>query len=565
MLKSLNVQNVALIESAEIEFNSGLNVLTGETGAGKSILIDSIGLLLGDRVDKTLIRNGQTQGIVIGSFDVNNEIKPLIKDFCNKYDIEQDDEILISRKFSIDGKNQIKINGQIITLSILKELTTILVDSYGQHESHLIFDTSKHLKILDDFCAIKQTDEFKQYVLLYNNLKDINLQIKALGGSEYERQKDIEYLSYQINEIEQSNISQQEYENLEIEKQRLNNIGKILTNTVDAYNYLNENCLYNISRAKNSLQQASNYDSSLCELTARLESVNIELTDIFNTIEQYNQSANFNEETRQQIEDRLNIYNSFFRKYGSTVEDILVYLDNIKSQHNNLVNAKDKLDKLQNEKNLILCKLFDYGKKLHNIREVNAKKLCTLVTDNLSNLNMKNTKLKFDFAPVTQDEDCIYINGMDKVEILFSANLGEPEKPLNKIASGGEISRFMLALKSVIAKVDNMPTMIFDEIDTGISGNTSEAVAKQMANISKSHQVIVVTHSQHITAMADTNFVVYKKQQDGKSYTKIKQLNNDEKVLEVARFMSGSIITNTAILNAKELIQEQDDFKSNLN
>lgn len=564
MLKSLNVQNVALISSAEIEFEKGLNVLTGETGAGKSILIDSIGLLLGDRIDKTLIRNGENQCKVIGCFDVAESNKRQLQAFCEKYDLELDDEILISRSFNLEGKSQIRVNGQPITLTILKELTSILVDSYGQHESYFIFDTTNHLKILDDFCNMDSLEVYKEYKSYFEKLKSINSQIRELGGNDEERQKTIEYLKYQINEIEQAEISQSEFENLKTDKKRLLNIGKIISNTVDAYNYLNENVVYNLSKAKGSLQQASNYDENLSSLADRLESVNLELADLIESIENYNRNSNFDEIEQNRVEERLNLYNSFFRKYGKAVEEILIYYDNIKQQCADLINAKERLDKLQNEKSIVLCNLYRTGKLLHNTRVSAAEKLCDSVINNLSNLNMSNCKLKFYFEPIVEEEDFIFSNGLDKVEILFSANLGEPEKPLNKIASGGEISRFMLALKSVIAQVDNMPTMIFDEIDTGISGNTSEAVAKQMAIIAKNHQVIVVTHSQHITAMADVNFLIYKNENDGKTYTNIKKLDDAEKINEVARFMSGSTITDTAILNAKELIAEQIVYKQKI-
>lgn len=564
MLKNLYVQNVALISNAEIEFDKGLNVLTGETGAGKSILIDAIGLLLGNRADKTLIRSGETQCKVVGCFDFSMRSAPELYNFCAKYDLQIDEEILISRTLNIDGKSQIKFNGQTITLSILKELSSILVDSYGQHESFLIFNTDNHLKILDDFCGLKHTDEYDQYIQYNYKLKQINAQIRQLGGDDEERQKTIEYLKYQIAEIEQANISQNEFEQLEQDKKRMSNIGKIVSNTIDAYNYLNENTLYNIGRAKSSVMQASNYDESLQELADRLESTKIELADILDSIELYNQNSNFNEAEQQRIEERLNLYNAFFRKYGKTVEDVLDYHDEIKVKCNNLINAKQQLEELQNQKSLVLCNIFNMGKKLHDIRQVAAEKLCGLVMQNLNNLNMKNTKLKFSFEPYIEEEQFIYGNGLDRVELLFSANLGEPEKPLSKIASGGEISRFMLALKSVIAKVDKMPTMIFDEIDTGISGVTSEAVAKQMAVISKEHQVIVVTHSQHIASMADVNFLIYKNQADGKTYTNIMRLSVEQKVNEIARFMSGSHLTESSILNAKELIAEQDKYKQNL-
>ena len=564
MLKSLNVQNIALISDIEIEFENGLNVLTGETGAGKSILIDAIGLLLGDRSDKTLIRSGETQCRVIGCFEIEQIIKEQIKIYCDKYDLDVDDELLISRSFNLEGKGQIKINGQPVTLSMLKELTSLLVDSYGQHESYFIFDTANHLSLLDAFCNLQQTNEFAEYSKNYCRLKEINLQIKQLGGNDEERHKTIEYLNYQIAEIENAKLSQDEFENLEINKKRMLNISKIVTSTLDAYNYLNENTLFNITHAKSSVQQACIYDDSLESLAQRLDSVKIELADIVDTLEEYNENSNFDENEQERIEERLDLYNSFFRKYGKTVEDIFIYLDKIKSECADLINAKEKLDALQNEKSIVLCNLFRLGKQLHDIREAGAKDLGEKVVFNLENLNMKNTKLRFNFQPFLEDESCVLSNGLDKVEILFSANIGEPEKPLNKIASGGEISRFMLALKSAIASVDNMPTMIFDEIDTGISGKTSEAVSQHMAIISKSHQVIVVTHSQHITAMADVNYLIYKNQQDGKTYTNIKRLNSAEKIEEVARFMSGSVITETAKLNAKEMVDEQDKFKQNL-
>jgi DNA repair protein RecN (Recombination protein N) len=565
MLDSLIVKNVALISDAQIEFDKGLNVLTGETGAGKSILVDSIGLLLGARNDKTLIRSGETECKVVGKFSIESNIAGLIDGFCEKYDLEKCDELLISRSFNLDGKSQIKINGQTSTLAMLKELSAILVDCYGQNESFVIFDTANHLKILDAFAGLQREDVFVEYQANNKVLKEINSKIKEFGGSDEERLRNIDLLSYQIKEIEDAKISQQEYEELENKKKFFMNVGKIVANTQEAYNFLAENSVDAVSHARQNLELASNYDNSLAGYAERLNAVKIELNDILSDLEDYNSNSQFDENEQNRVEEKLNLYFSFFRKYGKTVEDVLGYYDKIKEECARLINAKEELLKLQNQKSVVLCKLFSLAKKLHAIRDKKAKELCAQVVDRLKNLGMKNAHLMFRFEELIEDEKYIYADGMDKVELMFSANLGEPEKPLKKIASGGEISRFMLSLKSVIAGVDNLPTMIFDEIDTGISGVISEAVAKQMAIISKNHQVIVITHSQHIASMADNNYLIYKTEQDGKTYTNIKKLNSEEKVKEVARFMSGNDLTQTALLNAKEMIAMQTDFKKSLN
>lgn len=564
MIKNLSIKNVALISSAQIDFEKGLNVLTGETGAGKSILIDSIGLLLGNKLDKTLLRSGENECKVVGCFEVPNNIKRSVDNFCEKYDLEICDEFIVSRYFNIDGKSQIKINGQTSTLAMLKELSALLVDSYGQHESYMIFDTKNHLKILDDFCQMDKQAHFAEYKNCYQELKNINKQIAQIGGSEEDRTRNIELLAYQIEEIKNANISQEEYDNLVLEKKRLLNIGKIATSTAEASEMLHQNSVQAVARAKNCIMQASMYDEGLASIVDRLESVKIELTDILQTVDEYNDNLNFSDIEQQKIDDRFNLYSLFFRKYGKTVEDILLLLDKMIAEKNMLENAKETLQRLENQKSIVLCKMFDLAKKIRKTRQNGAEQLSNQILDNLHKLNMKNATLSFDFNDYVCEEENLFANGMDMVQIMFSANLGEPQKPISKIASGGEISRFMLALKAVIAKFDNMPTMIFDEIDTGISGATSEAVAKQMATIGKNHQVIVITHSQQIAAMGDANFLIKKQEEDGKTYTLVQRLSEQQKIQEVARFMSGSNITEAALQNAKELVDEQNLFKQNL-
>lgn len=561
MLKNLSVKNIALIENVNIDFGASLNVLTGETGAGKSILLDAIGLLLGDRIDKNLLRTGSDDCKVVGQFSLDNKyLIENFKSFCEKYDLDFDDEIIVSRTYTKDAKSSIKINGQVITLSMLKELSSTLVNSYGQYENQMIFDVNSHLQMLDNFSNISSFDDFVEYQNQYKNLKDLDNQLKSFSGTDEERLREIDILSYQIDELEKLNISVENYEEIENKRQILLNAGKIVSNTSIAENALESEILSNLYKVNSSLSQASNYDNRLNDLRDRVESVRIEIEDIVETLHQYNQSYDFSEKEQDEIESRYSKYQSLMRKYGGNIESLIIKFDELKKKFDNLKNADEKVLELNNQKKIILSKLERLSKSISDFRKENAQKLSKLIVDNLKNLNMKNAKLCFNF----QKEEKYLATGQDSVEILFSANLGEDEKPLNKIASGGEMSRFMLALKSVIAKTDNMPTMIFDEIDTGISGATSEAVAKQMAIISKNHQVICVTHSQQIASMADTNFLIEKFEKDNRTITNVKQLNFEEKVKEVARFMSGEKTNDIAIQNAEQLIKEQEEYKKSL-
>ena len=474
--------------------------------------------------------------------------------------MEFDDDLIVTRSYNIDGKSSIKINGQMATLSMLKELSLNLVNTYGQNENQVIFNTDNHLKILDTFAGTMQTIEYQNYIELYSELKNIESKLKEFGGSNEERLRQIDLLDYQINEIETAKISVDDYEELLTKRQILLNIGKIISNTTLAQNYLNDELINSITKAKNSLDQASIYDENLSDLTNRLNSARIELEDIFENVKRYNQNFDFSEDEQQKIEDRYSLYNSLMRKYGNSIESIIFELESMKTRFLNLKNADEVITALNIQKQKKISQLMALGLKIREYRIKNANNLCTLIEKNLQNLNMKNAKLKFKF----EQNEKLLDNGIDRVELLFSANLGEDEKPLNKIASGGEISRFMLALKSVIASQDDMPTMIFDEIDTGISGTTSEAVAKQMAVIAKSHQVIVVTHSQQIASMADTNFLIEKTESDDRTVTLVKKLNYDEKVAEIARFLSGDQTNDASIKNAKALIEEQDLYKKSL-
>ena len=564
MLEYLNVKNIALIDNVEINFEKGLNALTGETGAGKSILIDSINLLLGNRIDKSLVRTGESFCKVVGKFSVEDYLKTDFKDFCEKYDLEYDDEILISRTYKVEGKNDIRINGEMVTLGVLKELCSLLVDSYGQNENQEIFNVNNHLTMLDNFAKTSETAEFLEYRKNFELLRNINKKLKEFGGNDIERLKTIDLLKYQVDEIESAKLSANEYEELENSRHIMMNLGKIVSNTTMAENCLQDDCMNNILKAKNCISQASLYDDSLQSYADRIESVKIELDDILYSISQYNGKTDFNEDKQQQIEDRLNLYNKLFRKYGKTVEEILQNKDDMSNQLNMLENADAEIAKLKKDKDNVLTNLYVYGRKMNEHRKKYAKVLCDAILSNLTKLSMQNARLDFRFKEIIADESSLKPTGLDEVELLFSANLGEELKPLSKIASGGEISRFMLALKSVIAKTDNMPTMIFDEIDTGISGQTSEAVAKQMAVIGKNHQVIVVTHSHQIASMADVNFLIRKQEVNGRTNTNVEKLDFAQKVKEIARFLSGDAISDISLKNAEDLINSQIMYKKSI-
>lgn len=565
MLVFLEVNNIALIENETIEFDEGLNVITGETGAGKSLLINSLGILLGNKIDKNLIRKDTEQCKIVGKFSVESDKMTEINELLNKYDIEIADDIMLSRSYNIKGKSDIRINGQLSTLNVLRELSSILMDAYFQNDNQKIFDKEQHLKILDDYSQVAKLSDFAEYQEQYNKLNAIQNEIKKFGEDDFERQTKIDVLSYQANEIKQAELSQEELEDLKSKKQIMANIGKIISNTTIAFESISGQTTSNISRAKSSLGQASTYDENLNKLYERLDSIQIELDDISDELQNYNQKFDFSEAEQQRVEDRIDTYNKIFRKYGvSSTEELEEKYNKIITELNALQNSTERLEELKNEKTIVIKNLLDIGNRLHTYREKYSQILSDKIQENIRQLGMKNAVVNFEFAEIDFENPKFYKDGLDKVEIMFSANLGETPKQLAQIASGGEISRFMLALKAEIAASDNTGTIVFDEIDTGISGNVVEQVAKQMAKISKNHQVIVVTHSGQICAMADTNYLIYKTEQNNSSTTNIKKLDRDGKIKEVARFMSGEQLTEKSIANAVELIEIQDKFKKEL-
>lgn len=561
MLKVLKIKNIALIDDITINFDDGMNVFTGETGAGKSIIINSLSFLLGARADKSLIRHGESFARVDGYFvaDLKNE---KILRFFNDLDLIPEELIIITRTMNLEGKNEIKVNNNLITLSMLKNLTSNLVDIYGQNDQLNLLNNKYQLKLIDDYNenSIPLINEYKEYV---NNLKLINSKLKELGGDDISRQREIDLISFQVNEIEVANISSEEEQSLIDKKQKMQYAEKIASLTNSVSNDL-EMLIGNLQSDNNNLKSACRYDVELETLSSRLDSCSIEITDVLECVKNYNDNLYFDENEYNRLLSRIDEFNNLKRKYGGSVEEVLNFLNISKQKLDLLENSSFEINKLEKEKKELTLKIFDKAKQISLVRKESANKLQNAILQNLRNLGMNNARLNFNFKDYNIEDMQLFNNGCDEVELMFSANKGEELKPLKDVASGGEMSRFMLALKSVIAQTDDMPTMIFDEIDTGISGLMAQAVAVQMSRIAKKHQILVITHTVQIASMADTNFLVTKLESNARTQTKIEKLNKEEKIKEISRFLSTTDNDEYAEENARQLIENQEKLKINL-
>lgn len=561
MLKVLKIKNIALIDDITINFDDGMNVFTGETGAGKSIIINSLSFLLGARADKSLIRHGESFARVDGYFvaDLKNE---KILRFFNDLDLIPEELIIITRTMNLEGKNEIKVNNNLITLSMLKNLTSNLVDIYGQNDQLNLLNNKYQLKLIDDYNenSIPLINEYKEYV---NNLKLINSKLKELGGDDISRQREIDLISFQVNEIEVANISSEEEQSLIDKKQKMQYAEKIASLTNSVSNDL-EMLIGNLQSDNNNLKSACRYDVELETLSSRLDSCSIEITDVLECVKNYNDNLYFDENEYNRLLSRIDEFNNLKRKYGGSVEEVLNFLNISKQKLDLLENSSFEINKLEKEKKELTLKIFDKAKQISLVRKESANKLQNAILQNLRNLGMNNARLNFNFKDYNIEDMQLFNNGCDEVELMFSANKGEELKPLKDVASGGEMSRFMLALKSVVAQTDDMPTMIFDEIDTGISGLMAQAVAVQMSRIAKKHQILVITHTVQIASMADTNFLVTKLESNARTQTKIEKLNKEEKIKEISRFLSTTDNDEYAEENARQLIENQEKLKINL-
>lgn len=562
MLKSLQLKNVALIERAEIEFEKGLNVLSGETGSGKSVVIDSINFVLGAKADKTMIRHGENDCLVIAVFDIENltGVKNLLADSG----FDDSDEIIVSRKLTADGKSSIRLNGEPVTLGMLRTITGNLIDVHGQSDHYSLLKDSEQLAVVDNFSGDNLKILKNQCSDICKDLREIDEKMLSFGGSESERAIRADILKYQIEEIKNADPKEGEEDELLAKRKKIQSAEKIAEAFGETKNAIDgENCISDLlGSALRRLGQVASLDDEYSSLFDRLKSVSEELTDISSVSEDILDGLEFNEEDADKIENRLDVIKNLKRKYGNTEKEIEEFLQNAENEYDKLCNFDAEYAELTALKQKKIAVLNDIYRKISDERKNQAKKLSSKVTGELRQLGMKDAEFKIDFEPLKEISDAPYSgNGGDRVEFMFSANLGEPVKPMSKIISGGEMSRLMLALKTVISSYHEISTYIFDEIDAGISGKTAETVAEKFADISKGVQIIAISHLPQIVSFSDYSYKIAKYTENGKTYTGITKLDDSKKVEEVVRLIGGDLTSKSAVEHATELIEKANEYK----
>ena len=569
MLKNLIINNIALIDRLDIDFQTGLSVLSGETGSGKSIIIDSLAFVLGERADKALIKYGEESAEVTALFEVETDCPVLAK--LTEYGYGDDAEILLSRKMSVSGKNEIRINGKTATLSMLKDICSELADIFGQGQHLSLLDERNQLSVLDAFCDFRGADTQLRSVW-YPKLSEVNRQLKSFGGSETERERLLDILKFQIDELKAADLDEKEENELIATHKRLVNAEKIASAVNVAADSLGSElgAINRLSDAVSSLRQISGMEDSAAALADRLQTARIEIEDVSASLDSLLEAVDFSPSEADRMEARLEKIRQLKRKYGGSVAEALEFLNNAETQYNNLLNSSARIAELNAEKQAILKKMFELSAVKSEERKRTADKLSQRIMRELDDLGMRGTRFEVEFECAEAFES--YANnpsadGYDRVRFMMSANVGEPLKPLSKVISGGEMSRFMLAVKNITALAEKIPTMVFDEIDTGISGNMAQMVANKLADVSHNkqngYQCIVITHLPQICAMADCNLYINKYEKDGKTFTAVNRLTTlEQRSEEVARLMGS--VGQHALVNARELIEWSDNYKKSI-
>ncbi len=526
MISTLHIKNIGIIDDLNIDLNEGLNVLTGETGAGKTLIIDSIDIISGGRFSKEMIRKGETNSFVeICMYEPENE---------NSID----GNIIVSREINNNGKNMCKINGRMVTVNELKNFMSKFIEIHGQNDNQSLLDNKFHLKYLDGFIGDKIIDIKNQYKEKYERYLEIKQELKNNYGDEKERERKLDLLRYQFNEIEEANLKVNEEENLEEKRKLMLNSEKISKNLNEADIAIGENSIDSINIAIRALEKIENIDKKYEDISSNLKNIYYELQEISRDISEHKEDVYFDEQERNEVEERLDLIYNLKRKYGNDVQEILNYKDEIETEINHIENLDEYNNKLKKELKQLKEEMTKLAEKINKLRIEYGKALSISINKVLEDLEMKNASINIH---VDYNENEFFENGKDIVEFYINTNLGEDEKPLSKIASGGEMSRIMLAIKKVLADTDKMPVLIFDEIDTGISGKAAGAVAEKLNGISKNHQVLCISHLPSIAAIADYNYFISKKVINERTNTNIKLLNEKETLEEIARISSGEI------------------------
>ena len=551
MLSVLKIENIAIIESAEIEFSRGFNVLSGETGAGKSIILDSINAVLGFRTSRELIRTGASEARVTALFSSvsENVEKKLIE---LSLPVAPDKTILVSRVISPD-KNVCKVNNALTNVSALREIGAELISIHGQQDNRELLNNETHISYIDSIGDLNGI--VGDYSTLYNELLSLKSQIKKLSGNKEEKARRIDILSYQIDELEKAEINPGEWESLKNRRTELQNFERIQESLTASYAALSGGDSYKgavemVSGAFRELSSISKFSNEIKSISERLGDLYYELSDIADTVRDSISGDGYNPLELEDIENRLDLLYKLSKKYGETEEDMLQYLENAKKELSEISLSDEVLDELKVKYSEKLIETENLAKTLSEKRQKEAKIFCEKVCEELRFLDMPSVEFLVDFKEVDLCE-----NGIDSVEFLISANVGEIPKPIAKIASGGELSRIMLALKTVLADKDKISTMIFDEIDAGVSGRAALKVASKLKDVSNGKQVLCVTHLAQLMSYADSHYLIEKAVRDGKTYTGVTILDLEGRKKEIARITSGGEITQTQLENAFEMIK----------
>ncbi len=556
MLTNLTIQNVGLIKHAEIEFHNGLNILSGETGAGKSMIISALSFLLGQRVPKDFIRSGEESATVEGMLYIKG-IATLETLKSLGVEVDEDRALLLMRSTTQAGKSQIKINGKAVPLAMLKEIAQGLFDFHGQHEHQSLLNPNKHLELLDRFCGGEMEDFKNELSLLIQKYKETLAEIKSISGDPGEREAKLSVLKFQIEEIEGARLKADEEDKLLERKRFLNSSEKIIKNTflADALLYGADNdelsAFDKISKAQSLLQEISDYDSKAESLAHELDSISAQLLEIIRELSSYNTDMEYEPNEIEDIEARLNTIYLLKKKYGESIKDILSFHAEASKKLEALTGAEEKITVLEQQRKGEKSQILFICEKISKRRLAAASEIKKQIEDILKELGMKSAG--FDISVERKNE--FNRNGFDKVEFLISTNAGEAMMPLAKIASGGEMSRVMLALKTVLSHVETIETFIFDEIDTGVSGRTAQKVAEKLNLIAGTHQILCITHLPQIAAMADAHFLIEKQtnKSENKTTTEIKLLNEEKSIHELARLTGGAKITDVTLKAAEEM------------
>lgn len=551
MLKTLSIENIAVIEKAEIEFSNGFNVLTGETGAGKSIVVDSINAILGERTSKELVRAGSENALVTAYFeDISKEVEQKL----NEFDLPCDDDgaLVLSRKISAQGKSTCRINGSVCTVSMLKEVGNLLVNIHGQHDSQTLLNVDYHYKFVDMYGSLDGVlDEYKQS---FKQLLSVRKQLKALTMDADERDRQIELLDYQIKELTDTEIKVGEWDELKRRKNLILNSQNLLQSLNSALAAFNGSDEYSgistlLSTAVKEIGSVSDVDSEIKSVYDKAEALNDSVEVVKDALLDKINSIEFEPEELNRIEERLDLYYTFSNKYGETEQDMLYYLDEAVKKRTAFENSEEELEKLNVQYDEIFNETVALAQKLTDLRKSTAEKLGNEICKQLEFLDMPKIKFTTSF-----EKGNLSANGWDKIEFLIATNVGETAKPLAKIASGGELSRIMLAIKSIIAQKDSIDTLIFDEIDTGVSGKASRKIGLKLKELGAFTQVICVTHSAQIASVADSHFLIEKNVENDRTYTNVTVLDYDGRKNELARIMGGINATESLLKSAEELL-----------